>query len=310
MPLFDIACIGQNAVDTLILADRYPVHGGKEWFSEEVESPGGQVATAAVACARLGMRTKYIGTLGDDARAEVQRKSLVAEGIDIADVIERPGCATQTAYIVIDKSTGERTVLWRRDVGLALQPADVQPAWFAGVRMLHIDAGDLPAITHVAEAARKLGIPVSLDADTAYPLLEELFQQTDYLIAARGLLETLTGVPDPARAIEITQSEFGCRAVGITLGDEGCLLRIDGQLHYSPGFVVDTIDTTGAGDVFHGAFCYSVLNEMPIPDALDFANAMAALNCRDYGARGAIATRDEAFELIRTGQRRSREDFQ
>jgi sulfofructose kinase len=307
MPPFDIACIGQNAVDTLILADRYPAHGGKEWFGEEMESPGGQVATAAVACARLGMRTKYIGTLGDDGRAEVQRRSMAIEGIDIGGMIERTGCATQTAYIVIDKSTGERTVLWRRDAALELRPDEVASEWIADARLLHMDAGDLPAAVRCAEIAKALGVPVSLDADTPYPLLDELFPNVDYLIAARGLLETLTGEPDPARAIEITQREFGCRAVGITLGAEGALLRIDGRIHYSPGFVIDTVDTTGAGDVFHGAFCYSVLNEMPIPDALDFANAMAALNCRGYGARGAIACCEEALELMRTGRRRFRE---
>jgi sugar/nucleoside kinase (ribokinase family) len=262
------------------------------------------------------MRTKYIGTLGDDHRAHVQRRSLIAEGIDIDSVIERPGCATQTAYIVIDQSNGERTVLWRRDAGLTLLPEDIQPTWLADVGLVHLDGGDLPAITQVAERARKRGIPVSLDADTYYPELGGLFANTDYLIAAAGLLEKWTNEPDTPRAIERVQREYGCRAVGATLGAQGCLLRADDQLHYSPGFVLTPeklVDTTGAGDVFHGAFCYSVWNAMseqatvwPATDwiaALDFANAMAALNCGAYGARGAIATRDEVMALVRTGSR-------
>ena len=309
---FDIVGIGQNAVDTLILADRYPVYAGKERFQEEILSPGGQVATAMVACARLGLRTRYIGTVGDDNRARIQRESLIAAGIPAPNLIERPGCTTQSAYIVIDRSSGERTVLWHRDAALELRPEEIGPAWLTGARMLHLDAGDLAAATRAAEHARCLGIPVSLDADTRYPELGRLFANVDYLIAASGLLEAWTGEPEPARAIEKTQQEYGCRAVGITLGAQGCLLRADGKLHYSPGFVVDCADTTGAGDVFHGAFCYSVLEvpdpkAMCWPDALDFSNAMAALNCRAPGARGAIASREQAVELVRTGARRWRE---
>ena len=305
----DIVCIGQNAVDTLIVADRVPASGGKEWFGQEMVAPGGQVATAAVACARLGLPTKYIGTLGDDERAIVQRQSLLSEGIDISGVIGRDGCATQTAYIIIDRDSGERTVLWRRDPGLALRPDEVKPEWFADARMVHCDAGDMPAIIKVAETARALGIPVSLDADTQYPELGRLFASVDYLIAAAGLLEAWTGESDTARAIEKTQLEYGCRAVGVTLGADGCLLRAAGQLHYSPGFAIDCIDSTGAGDVFHGAFCYSVLEAMPLPDALDFANAMAALNCCALGARGNVARCEEAAELVRHGARRIRKDL-
>jgi sulfofructose kinase len=305
----DVAAIGQNAVDTLILARKYPTFAGKERFDSEIVAPGGQVATAAVTCASLGLRTRYVGSVGDDAAAGVQRASLVAAGIDLAHIVERTGCATQSAYIVVDAEAGERTVLWRRDPGLALQPREVRPEWIAGARLVHLDAGDLPAIIRVAEMARAAGIPVSLDADTLYPELGRLFASVDYLVAASGLLEKWTNEGNPVRALERAQHEYGCRAVGVALGAGGCLLFTDGRMHYSPGFSVDCIDTTGAGDVFHGAFCYSVLEKMAWPDALDFSNAMAALNCRALGARGAIASREEAAGLMRTGERRRRAGF-
>jgi sulfofructose kinase len=170
--------------------------------------------------------------------------------------------------------------------------------------MLYLDAGDLPAVIRAAQIARAHQIPVALDADTAYPQLDQLFPNVDYLIATSGLLESWTNEPDPARAIERAHQAYGAKAVGITLGGDGCLVLAAGKMHYSAGFVVDCVDTTGAGDVFHGAFCYSVLRNMPWPDALDFSNAMAALNCRALGARGAIATPQEVLALVRTGERR------
>ena len=95
----------------------------------------------------------------------------------------------------------------------------------------------------------------------------------------------------------------------MTLGPHGALAREGGQFVYSPGFVVNCVDTTGAGDVFHGAFCYSVLKGASVRDALEFSNAMAALNCTRLGARGGIATADQARDLIERGERRSHPDF-
>jgi sulfofructose kinase len=99
------------------------------------------------------------------------------------------------------------------------------------------------------------------------------------------------------------------RVAAMTLGAHGALARVDGKFHYSPAFVVNCADTTGAGDVFHGAFCYSVLAGMPIGEALEFSNAMAAINCTAIGARGRIGTREDALALIRKGERRAHPEF-
>jgi sulfofructose kinase len=109
--------------------------------------------------------------------------------------------------------------------------------------------------------------------------------------------------------LETIQEEYGMRVAGMTLGAHGALVRTEGKFVYSPAFVVDCVDTTGAGDVFHGAFCYAVLEKMPLPEALDFSNAMAALNCTKLGARGGIATLETARELMGRTGRRSHKDF-
>jgi sulfofructose kinase len=106
------------------------------------------------------------------------------------------------------------------------------------------------------------------------------------------------------------QEEYKMRVAAMTLGAHGALARVGGKFVYSPAFVVNCVDTTGAGDVFHGAFCYSVLESMPMPEALAFSNAMAALNCTALGARGRIATVEEARALMGRGERRSHRDFE
>jgi len=99
------------------------------------------------------------------------------------------------------------------------------------------------------------------------------------------------------------------RVAAMTLGAQGCLARYEGRFHYSPAFVVNCLDTTGAGDLFHGAFCYAVLKGMSLPDTLEFSNAMAALNCTEYGARGKVGTLAEVDALIGKGERRSQKEF-
>src|SRR5512142_1262383 len=114
MSKFDIVGIGLNATDTLLLLPKFPAYAGKVPFEAEILSPGGQVASAMVACAQLGLKVKYIGTVGDDERGRIQMQSLSGSGINLDDVQVRRNCANQSAYIIIDQSTGERTVLWAR----------------------------------------------------------------------------------------------------------------------------------------------------------------------------------------------------
>jgi len=306
---FDLVGVGLNATDTLLLVPRFPAYGGKVRITQEIMSPGGQVASALAAAGKLGLRTKYIATVGDDEHGRIQMDSLRSTGMNLDDVETRKGCANQSAYIVIDQSTGERTVFWSRPDCLTLDPARITGDKIAGARMLHIDGHDTPAVAKAAKVARGLGIPVSVDVDTIYPGFDQVLPNVDYLVSSSEFPARWTGEADPFRALAILQNEYDMQVASMTLGADGALARVEGRYYYSPGFVVDCIDTTGAGDVFHGAFCYSVLKGMPIRDSLDFSNAMAALNCTKLGARGGIATETEARDLLETAARRSNEAF-
>jgi sulfofructose kinase len=307
---FDVAGVGLNATDTLILLSRFPAYGGKAPFEREVLSPGGQVASAMVTCATLGLRAKYIGTLGDDERGVVQLESLRASGVNLDDIEIRPNCPNQSAYILVDQTTGERTVLWHRDECLRIDPATVTEDKIACARLLHIDGHDTPAVARAAEIARRHQIPVTVDVDTIYPGFDRVLPNVDYLIASSEFPSRWTHEPDPCKALSMIQEEYGMRVAAMTLGAHGALARVEGRFLYSPGFVVDAMDTTGAGDVFHGAFCYSVIECMPMREALEFSNAMAALNCTALGARGRIAGVTEARALIASAQRRSNREFE
>jgi sulfofructose kinase len=306
---FDLVGVGLNATDTLILVSHFPAYAGKVSIDHEILSPGGQVASALATASHLGLNVKYIGTVGDDERGRVQLASLRGTGINLDDVEVRENCPNQTAYIVIDQSTGERTVFWSRPECLRLSPDHITPDKISGSRMLHIDGHDTPAVAKAAEIARSINIPVSLDVDTVYPGFDRVLSSVDYMVASSEFPGQWSSVRDPFKALELIQEEYGMRVAAMTLGAHGALARVDGKFIYSPAFVVNCVDTTGAGDVFHGAFCYAAIEGMPMRETLEFSNAMAALNCTKIGARGGIATAIEARALIERGERRAHPDF-
>ena len=301
--------VGLNATDTLILVPHFPAFAGKARFEREVLMPGGQVASALAACARLGLRTKYIGAVGDDERGRVQMESLAAAGIDATAVKIRRNCATQSAYIIVDGATGERTVLWRRDDSLSIDPQEIAPKDIVCGRLLHIDGHDTPAVERAASIARGHGIPVTVDVDTIYPGFDRVLPLVDYLVASSEFPSAWTGLRDPFQALEALQNQYHMKVAAMTLGAHGALAREDGRFFYAPGYVVDAVDTTGAGDVFHGALCYAVLEGLSMPRALDFSNAMAALNCTALGARAGIRGLEEVRALMARGERRAYPEF-
>jgi len=309
MPEFDVVGIGLNATDTVILIPHFPPYAGKVAFDQEMMSPGGQVASAMVACAKLGLRTKYVGTVGDDERGNIQLASLRGTGINLDHVQVRKNCPNQTAYIIIDRTTGERTVFWSRPDGLRLEPEEITPEMITCASLLHIDGHDTPAVEKAAKIARQHGMPVTVDVDTIYPGFERVLPHVTHLVASSEFPIAWTKEKDPLKALHLLQKEYNIPVAAMTLGSYGALARVNGEVYYSPAFVVNCVDTTGAGDVFHGGFCYAVLRGMSMVDALDFSNAMAALNCRALGARGGISAAEDAYQLMRKAERRVHPDY-
>ncbi len=305
----DVVGLGLNATDTVILVHDFPALGGKERVVSLSRQAGGQVATALVTCERLGLHTRYIGKVGDDEAGRFQLASLREEGLDVRQTRVVPKTPNQLAYIIVDKATGERTVFWDRDPRLAILPSELNKGAVCSARVLHLDGCDVEACVQAAQWARRASIPVVADFDTVYKEVERLFPFVDYLIASSKFLPAATGEADPFRVLELMVREYGVRAPGMTLGREGALILWQDRFIYSPGFVVEAVDTTGAGDVFHGAFIYGLLAKWGMERILEFSNAMAALNCNSLGARGGIRTRAEAERLATRGHRHVNKDY-
>ncbi len=299
----DVVGLGQNATDRVMVVSKFPALGGKERVLSVSQQAGGQVATALVTCQRLGLRTRYIGRIGDDAAGSFQLASLRRKGVDLKELRVVRGARTLFSTIIVDQATGERTIFWDRDARLTVRPDEVRPEAITTARTLHLDGCDLRAALVAARLARQAGVTVVADLDTVYKNVEKLFPYIDYLIASTHFLPAVTGEADPFRVLAFMAREYGIRAPGMTLGRDGALVLLGGRFHYSPGFVVETVDTTGAGDVFHGAVIYGLHRGWEMDRVLDFSNAMAGLNCTAIGARGGIRSEREALNLVATGRR-------
>jgi sugar/nucleoside kinase (ribokinase family) len=294
--------LGQNSVDYIAIADGFPVPNSKQALTGFICEPGGQVATALVACARLGWRTRYVGSFGDDAAGDLSRESLRREGVDIS-AARTLRASNRVAVILVESRTGERTVLWRRDPagGVIAAPPDVVTSG----RMLLVDCEDIDASTAAAALAREAGVPTMIDVDEVRDGVDRLLREIDAIIAAEEFPSALTGYADLGRALEAIEREHRAPFVCATLGARGSLARCNGREIRTPPFAVDCVDSTGAGDVFRAGFAAACLRWPggDIEDVLAYANAAGALGCRALGARGSLPTIDEIDRLVQARSR-------
>jgi sulfofructose kinase len=297
----DVVGVGINATDTLIRLPRFPSLDSKVEFLSSTILPGGQVASAMVACQKWGLRTRYVGKVGDDFAGELQRKEFEKAGVE-SHLTVVPRAQSQTSFILVDEPSGERTVLWNRSAEMTLKPADIQREWIVNARALLVDGHDTEAAATAARWAREAGISVTADLDNLYSGVEVLLENVDFLVSSKEFPARLTGEEDLLKALPAIQKKLGNRLTAATLGRDG-VLAWDGEcFHYFPAYVVDAVDTTGAGDVFHGAFVYAQLAGWAVDEQLAFSCAAAALNCKAMGARGGIAPLAQIRELMRSGE--------
>jgi sugar/nucleoside kinase (ribokinase family) len=298
----DVVGVGLNATDTIIRLPRFPTHDSKLEVLSAHMLPGGEVASAMVACQFWGLRTRYVGKVGDDHAASLHRREFERAGVE-AHLLCVPDCASQIAFILVDKATGERTILWKRDARLELRPDELRREWITNARALHVDGHGAFAAATAARWAREAGLAVTADVDNIYPGVEELLGSVDYLLASREFPERLTGKGNLLESLPHIAARYACRVAGATLGRHGVLAWSEGRFLYCPGYRVEALDTTGAGDIFHAGFVYALLHGWPLARMLEFSCAAAALNCTALGARGGLRPVAEIERLTREGQR-------
>jgi len=295
---FDVVGMGLNSVDFLTLVPEFPAPNSKMKMLQFSKQGGGQVATALAALSRWGVRTKYIGKVGEDELGQFSLESIRQEGVDVSSVTIEPGATNQFATIIVDGSTGDRTILWSREARLMYRKGELRKEEVCCGKLLHLDGHDIQAAIQCMKWAKEEGIPTLVDLDKVEPLTSELVKEINFLITSSRFPTLYTGISDQRKAFLELQKQtpgFLCS----TLGHSGAMAWVNGEILYADGFNIKPVDTTGAGDVYHGGFIYGLLQNWEVEKTLRFANAAAALKCLDLGGRRGIPTLEKTKQFMR-----------
>ncbi len=301
IPAFDVLGFGAIALDNLLYLEHYPEADSKVPVLDSVRQGGGLTATALVAVARLGGRAAYAGVLGGDALSREAIEGLEAEGVDCSLVMQQPDARPVSAVVIIDNATGSRTILADPRRFVIRPPEAVDDALIAQARVLFLDQRIASTGRYAAERARRLGIPVVADIERLTdPGVHEMMALTDHLIVGQALAAELSGESDPARAAEALWRADRAAAI-VTAGDRGAWFRTaEGGVRHQPAYPVSVVDTTGCGDVFHGAYALQLARGAAIPECVRYAAAAAALKATRPGGRTGIPTHERVLALLGT----------
>lgn len=296
---FDVVGIGRNSWDRIALVRKYPDADQKVSVMQLDDQAGGQVATTMVTIARLGAKTKYLGKIGDDTNGRAVRTALVREGVDLTELQVIPGVPNQSAFIVVDHGRKTRTVFSHTDSLLRIQPNDFRLEAVQSGKILYLGARQPMDVLSYAKLGRATNTIVAIDADTVSDGLAELVSVSDIFFCPKDVPLAFTKEPNPKKALE-TIAKMGPRVVCCTQGASGAVALVDGLWFASPAYPVETLDTTGAGDVFHGAFLVGLLAEWDPPKLMTFSNIVAGLKCKSLGGQRGIPSRSLADETLKS----------
>ena len=297
---FDVLGIGGCAWDLLGRVAHYPRPGQKTGITDYQEQGGGQAATAMVAVARLGGRAAICGTVGEDRYGDAIRADFHREGVDTSRLILDPGQTSHFAFCAVQEGSGERAIFYFGGSKRPLQPSDVDAEYVQSARCLLVDTHHPETHIAAAKLAREAGLPVVTDIEHPVEGLEELLRLGTHHILPEHFLLDYLGEKDGEKAATIFRERWAPPVLVVTRGAEGCVAYEGDQVLRQPAYPVDpVVDTTGAGDVFHGAFAYGLVLGYDLATNLEFAALVAGLKCRRLGGRAGIPTREEMKELWR-----------
>jgi sugar/nucleoside kinase (ribokinase family) len=294
-----ILCIGIPVRDLTFRVGSIPARGSKENASHFDEICGGNALNAAIGIVRLGGRASICGPMGD-ARETSSRyifDQLAHEGIDTKRIVHMPGLVTPISAVMVDPS-GERTIVTFRDPELWKVHMPDTNQLLEDCDAILTESRCAAFCTDLCAEARRRGIPVIVDVDRAMSLREGLLNASSHLVFSSEPLQETAGVTDDGQALKKIAKLTPSFLAG-TRGPKGTIwLDEQGNLQETPAFPVHTVDTLGAGDVFHGAFALAITEGQDLPEALRFASAAAALKCTRFGGAFAAPQRAEVAELL------------
>ena len=287
--------VGVATLDAIALVPSFPGPDQRVVADEVSYAGGGPAATSAVTAARLGVRSAFVGTVGDDANGRAVLDGLAAEGVDVSGVTVAPGVATAASVVVVDRQRGSRAICNRPAPRIDIS-AGVE--LIAAAPVVHADhAGWQPV--HESGLLRE-GQLLSVDAGNDIPGFDA--RGVGLYVPTVEALERLHG-ERPVDDLLALALEQGCDVVVATDGARGShALAADGRRAYAAAHAVDVLSTLGAGDVFHGALVAAVVRGLPLPEQLAFANVTAALSCRGLDGRSRIPQLPEVLQVLETRQ--------
>ena len=298
-----ILCIGMPVRDLTFRIDELPERGFKVNASHFEEICGGNALNAAIGIVRLGGRASICGPMGDGRETSSRYifDSLAHEGIDTKHIVHMPGLVTPISNIMIDPS-GERTIVTFRDPRLWKVRLPDADTLLEDCSAILTENRCAEFCTDLCVEARRRGIPVIVDVDRTMSLREGLLTASSHLVFSSEALQSTASLADDAEALKKIAKLTPSFLAG-TRGAKGTLwLDEHRTVQHAPAFPVHTVDTLGAGDVFHGAFALAITEKQDIPEALRFASAAAALKCTRFGGAFAAPQRAEVEELLNQGQ--------
>lgn len=300
---FQVIGFGENALDWVCRVPHYPAHDSKVRMDRMLRMGGGQIATACSLCARYQLRTRYVGRIGDDDLGQFLQADLGSESMDVQlEVV--PGAFSHHSLIIVDRLTGCRTIIFDRDARLRYGAGELRRELVTAGQILHVDGNDLEASIQAARWAREAGMKVCVDIDRVQPGVEELVHITDFLIASHSFVEAMGGCSNWRDNLRMLAKACG-GLVGVTRGELGSAVLWDGKVVEFPAYRIEVVDSTGAGDMFHGGFLYALLQGYPLGRCMRIANAAGALACTRYGARAGIPSLEDVLAMERSGNFRS-----
>jgi ribokinase len=294
----EVIGLGQACIDYLGRVPTYPPEDGKMELLDLQMLCGGPASTALVTLSRLGILTTFLGSISDDPLGVAIAKGLGDEKVDTSYLKITPGYTSQFAFIAITKESGTRSIFWHRGSVPHLKPVDIDLSPFSGARVLHFDSLMIEASLEAAQQAKKMGVTIVMDAGTLRNGSLELISLVDVLIASEGFAESLLESDFSPESALKTLKRLCPGDVIITLGSKGSIGTDNEDIVFQKAFPVKAVDTTGAGDVYHGAYVYGLLQGWDMPECMRFASATAALKCMAIGAQKGIPKLEGIKEFL------------
>ncbi|HSH68737.1 MAG TPA: PfkB family carbohydrate kinase [Deferrisomatales bacterium] len=283
MPRFDVLCVGRACVDEILEVAEFPDEDTKVPALTRLREGGGQASTAACLISHLGGRAAFVGRIGADAPGAFARRRMAAFGVDLS-LLPPPQGVTPAATCLVSRRNASRTIVYEKLSATPLTWDELEPALGAGPRAVLVDPQAEALLPELLRACRDRGTLLVADAERAGAGWEHTWGQVDVLAASHGFLRQAAPGLEPAAALAAIDRHgpgWSC----VTLGERGCLVRIDGATHALPALAVPVRDTTGAGDAFHGALALALARGRDPLAAARYATAVASLCCRGLGGR-------------------------